>query len=241
MVLKIDPTACQCSVDYKLLLEYIKVIFSFPVVILIVAGVVFLKFKGELRGLLGRVRSFEAAGAKAEFEDVRQELVEAAVKTTTDEKAREIELLDDGADKVRKIGELEVERDRLRQKLTSALWDPSLRQAVPSSIESREDPRMTLLARQLHYLRIKYACQDIVLDWIKKYNVRVRRSDNLMVTSGGDGIGGLWTDCMAREPQLVNVYGEVIFKTDIQSLVNELAPDYPPGPLVFKGKLPSVS
>lgn len=65
---------CECNVDYKLLLEYIRVFISFPFVLLVILLLFILLFKEELRKLIGKLAKatlpggtgFELSGGQAE-------------------------------------------------------------------------------------------------------------------------------------------------------------------------------
>lgn len=68
----------MCEVDWKLLLEYLKVLLSWPVVVGVGATVGTLWFKAELRALINRIASLEFPGGKLVTQQAKMD-EEAAV------------------------------------------------------------------------------------------------------------------------------------------------------------------
>ena len=77
----------------------------------------------------------------------------------------------------------------------------------------------------------------MVTDWIAKHDVKVRLRPNGrgLLRTGGDAnsLDELIKECKSREVHLANEYSEASFASDINSLIFELAPEFPSGPIVI--------
>lgn len=121
LLLVVQSTQCNCTFDFALLLEYFKVLLSFPTVTLIIAGLFLRLFNKEVRLLFTRMRNFEAGGAKFGFEEVANAVVEKAVEESLKPRQEAINNLPESVDKVKKLAELEQEATALKQKIKSVV------------------------------------------------------------------------------------------------------------------------
>jgi len=65
----------MCDVDWELLLEYLKVLFSWPPMVVLIAIICFVRFDSKIRELLGKVREVTVLGAKIAIDQSQNQAI----------------------------------------------------------------------------------------------------------------------------------------------------------------------
>lgn len=154
------------EINHSIVLEYLKLILSWPCITLVIVLVVMRKYGETIKGLFPRLRSVKALGTEAAFDAAA--LVETVVEETIQLKREQIQELPDSGAKEEKIAVLELEAQQLRTQLTEALENQLVGDtALPSGEKSNKTFKQILLFNTL-----TRSCGDVIARWIIENNIQ---------------------------------------------------------------------
>jgi hypothetical protein len=213
------------EVNHTIVLEYLKLVVSWPFITLVIVLVVMNKYGDTIKGLFPRLRSVKALGTEAAFDPAA--LAESVVEETLHQKREEIQELPESIEKEKKISALATEAQALKLRLTQAIAS-QLAGGVPL-LQQSESPvgfRKMLLMNAL-----TNNCSNEIAQWVVEHGIQNRSTDYISLTQ--QMLNELEDKCRRKAPEIFSHHNH----DDMQRALSKILFDkIPPSNLALVAK-----
>jgi len=205
---------------YKVILEFIEALLTFPLVTLIVFAMVFWLYKDEIRERIKDVKSLELPGLKINMDPIAIDAASAQLADVVLEPERkEVNALPVGPDRDRRGEELNEQKNALQERFSSALPEVlpqiiTFNQVLNNSASSRERMDSDV---------VDQAVGQIIKAHIATTNSKVLSADSAKQLVLKDE-ETLYKNCVDNAPSLLG-YGPRMLKKLIKNVAFRYAPE----------------
>ncbi|OGX86772.1 hypothetical protein BEN47_12365 [Hymenobacter lapidarius] len=220
------------EINHSIVLEYLKLILSWPCITLVIVLVVMKKYGETIKGLFPRLRSVKALGTEAAFDPTA--LIESVAEETIQQKREEIQELPESSDKEKQIAALELEKQQLKLRLTEAISSQLIGDILPPQQEAVPENFKQLLLMNTLMQR----CGDVIARWIVEHDIRASNSRRATSYSR-HMMEELIMECRKILPEYLNDHSFHAIEVALSKIIRTKAP-LSNGPLIGKSSRDGV-